>query len=192
MITDRTVDRRGFLKLSGLSAGAVALAGGAVIAGTVGRRPVGAATGQAEKAIFVYPEYPNAVVGNLADLKPGEPVFFDYPRADQRNMLVKLGKPAEEGIGPDEDVVAFSVFCAHMGAPLDNVYDHEHGVLGPCPLHFSTYDLSKSGMLVIGKATEHLPQVVLSADDAGDITASGLYGLVYGYAANLATRQEES
>lgn len=191
MVADRTVDRRRFLKLSGLGAGAMTLSGGAVIVGTVGR-PVATALGQAEKVILAYPEYPDVVVAKLDDLVPGEPIFFDYPEADQRNLLVKLGKPAHEGVGPDGDVVAFSVFCAHMGAPMDNVYDHEHGVLGPCPLHFSTYDLSKGGMLVLGKATQHLPQVVLETDDAGGITASGMYGLIYGYAANLARTEGEA
>ena len=186
MVMDRAVDRRTLLKLSGLGAGAVVLSGGAVIAGTVGRRPHGvAAASQAEKAILAYPDYPDVVVAKLADLKAGEPVFFDYPQAGQRNMLVKLDKPAEEGVGPDEDVVAFSAFCAHQGAPLDTVYNHEHGILGPCPLHFSTFDLTKSGMLVMGKATEHLPQVVLAVDAAGDVRATGMYGLIYGWPANL-------
>jgi arsenite oxidase small subunit len=182
-LTERAVDRRAFLKLSGLGTGAV-LSGGAVIVGSVGRRPHGAAA-QAEKVVMAYPDYPDTAVAKLADLKVGEPVFFDYPQQGQRNMLVKLGRPAEEGIGPDNDVVAFSVFCAHMGAPLDNVYDHDHGVLGPCPLHFSTYDLTKSGMLIMGKATQPLPQVVLTVDDAGQITATGMYGLIYGWPANL-------
>ena len=186
---EKVVDRRAFLKLSGLATGIV-MAGGAVVVGAVGRRPLGAAA-QAEKLVLAYPDYPNAAVANLADLELGQPVFFDYPQAGQRNMLIKLGKTAEEGIGPDADVVAYSAFCAHMGAPLDGVYDAEHGVLGPCPLHFSTFDLAKSGMLVMGKATQPLPQVVLSMDDAGEITATGMYGLIYGWPANLLQLETE-
>ncbi len=186
MVMDRAVDRRTFLKLSGMSAGAVVLSGGAVVVGTVGRRPFGvAAAQQGEKTVLAYPDYPDVAIAKLTDLKAGEPIFFDYPQVGQRNLLVKLGKAAEEGVGPDTDIVAYSVFCAHMGVPLDTVYNHEHGVLGPCPAHFSTFDLAKSGMLVIGKATQHLPQVVLAADDAGSITATGMYGLIYGYPANL-------
>jgi len=189
MVTDHAVDRRTFLKLSGLGAGGIALAGGAVVVGSVGRRPAGAGA-QAEKMVLAYPDYPDVAVANLADLTEGELVFFDYPQAGQRNALVKLGRAAEEGIGPDGDVVAFSAFCAHMGAPMDNVYDHEHGVLGPCPLHFSSFDLTKSGMLVIGKSTQPLPQVVLAADGAGQITATGMYGLIYGWPANLLQIEE--
>ncbi|MCD6031655.1 MAG: arsenate reductase (azurin) small subunit [Thermomicrobiales bacterium] len=183
MIVEKPVDRRAFLKLSGLATGAV-LSGGAVIVGSVGRRPVAAAA-QAEKVVLAYPDYPNVAIAMLSDLNVGEPLFFDYPQAGQRNLLVKLGRAAEEGIGPDGDVVAFSAFCAHMGAPLDNVYDQEHAVLGPCPLHFSTFDLTKSGMLVMGKATQPLPQIVLAVDDAGQISATGMYGLIYGWPANL-------
>lgn len=183
MVMEQAVDRRAFLRLSGLASGAV-LSGGAVIVGAVGRRPAGVAA-QAEKVVLAYPDYPNVAVAMLDELIEGEPVFFDYPQAGQRNMLVKLGKAAEEGMGPDGDIVAYSAFCAHMGAPLDNVYDQEHAVLGPCPLHFSTFDLTKSGMLIMGKATQPLPQVVLDLDDAGQISATGMYGLIYGWPANL-------
>lgn len=189
MAVDRSLDRRAFLKLSSIGAGTVALSSGAVIVGTVGRRPIRVAGQDAEKAIFAYPDYPDVIVGNVNDLVPGEPIFFDYPQEGQRNMLVQLGKPAEEGVGPEGDIVAYSAFCSHMGAPLQNAYNKEHGVLGPCPLHFSTFDLSKSGIMVMGKATTPLPQVVLEVDDAGEITARGMYGLIYGYAANLAQQE---
>ena len=186
MVADRTVDRRAFLKLTGAGAGAIALSGGAVIIGSVGRRPHGAAAAQqGEKVEMAYPDYPDAVIGKLADIRPGEPLYFDYPQPGQRNILVKLGKLAEEGVGPDGDVVAFSVFCAHMGAPMDEVYNHQYGMLGPCPLHFSTFDLAKSGMNVMGKAVQYLPQVVLKVDPEGSVRATGMYGLIYGWPANL-------
>ena len=132
----------------------------------------------------------DVVIPNLADVKSGEPVMFEYPQPGQRNMLVKIDKSAEEGIGPDQDIVAFSTACAHMGAPLDNAYNHEYSILGPCPLHFSTFDLTKSGMNVMGKASDHLPQVALAIDDNGDIRAIGMFGLIYGYPANLFAREE--
>ena len=185
----QTVDRRSFLKLSGLATGIV-LSGGAIVVASLGPRPLGvAAARQAEKVQFAFPEYPDVVVANIADVKSGEPVFFEYPQAGQKNMLVKIDRPAEEGIGPDGDVVAFSTACSHMGAPLDNVYTPEYGMLGPCPLHFSTFDLSKSGMNVMGKASDHLPQVALALDDNGDIRAIGMFGLIYGYPANLFARE---
>jgi arsenite oxidase small subunit len=190
MAEQQTVDRRSFLKLSGLATGIV-LSGGAVIVGAVGTRPIGvAAASQAQKVQLAYPDYPDVVVANLSDVKSGEPIFFEYPQPGQKNMLVKIDRVAEEGLGPDLDVVAFSTACAHMGAPLDNVYNHDYGMLGPCPLHFSTFDLGKSGMNVMGKASDHLPQVALTLDDNGDIRATGMYGLIYGYPANLFATQE--
>jgi arsenite oxidase small subunit len=185
----RTVDRRSFLKLSGLATGIV-LSGGAVIVGTVGRRPLGvAAASQGEKVQLAYPDYPDVVVAKLADVKSGTPIFFEYPQPGQKDMPVKIDRPAEEGIGPDEDIVAFSTACSHMGAPLDNVYNHQYGMLGPCPAHFTTFDLAKSGMNVMGKASDHLPQVALVLDANGDIRATGMYGLIYGYPANLFSKE---
>lgn len=186
MVAERELDRRAFLKLSSLGAGAIALSGGAVVVGSVGFKPFGAMA--AEKLILAYPDYPDTAVAKAADLQPGTPVFFDYPQPGQRNMLVKLVKPADEGVGPDGDIVAFSAFCAHQGAPLDKAYNHDLGVLGPCPLHFSSFDLTRSGMLVVGKATQPLPQVVLTVDATGQITATGMYGLIFGYPANLLTK----
>src|SRR5215203_488446 len=115
----QTVDRRSFLKLSGLATGIV-LSGGAVVVGSVGLRPAGvAAASQAQKVQLAYPEYPDVVIANIADVKSGEPIFFEYPQAGQKNMLVKIDRVAEEGIGPEKDIVAFSTACSHMGAPLD-------------------------------------------------------------------------
>ena len=99
----QTVDRRSFLKLSGLAAGIV-LSGGAVIVGSVGRRPLGvAAASQAEKVQFAFPEYPDVVIAKLAEVKSGTPIFFEYPQPGQKNMLVKIDRLAEEGIGPDQE-----------------------------------------------------------------------------------------
>lgn len=185
MVSEKAVDRRSFIKLSGLATGAV-LSGGAVVRAIVGARPVGAAPAlQATKVELAYPDYPSVAIANLADLKVGEPVAFEYPMPGQKNLLIKLGVPAEEGLGPDGDVVAYSAACPHMGAPLDGAYNSERAVMGPCPLHFSSFDLTRSGMQIMGKSTQPLPQVALSVDDAGAITADGMYGLIYGWPANL-------
>jgi arsenite oxidase small subunit len=56
-------------------------------------------------------------------------------------------------------------------------------VLGPCPLHLSTFDLTKHGMIVSGHAVESLPQIVLEID-GDDIVATGVMGLFYGYSQN--------
>ena len=70
-----------------------------------------------------------------------------------------------------------------MGCVLDQ-YMPEHNALGPCPCHFSTFDLANNGMVTLGQATQNLPQVLLSVED-DDIYATGVIRLVYGYADTL-------
>ncbi len=116
-------------------------------------------------------------VARLSALKPGEPHYFDYPRAGDLNMLVKLGVAAGGGIGPQADVVAFSMRCTHLGAKLQDTLQAGIQVLGPCPRHLTTFDLCRYGVVITGHATASLPQVVLELD--GDqIRAIGMQGLV--------------
>lgn len=124
-------------------------------------------------------------VASLSDLKPGEPFDFEYPLEGQRNFVVKLGAPAHGGIGEDGDIVAFSYACTHMGCPLIGMYKDEHKILGPCGCHYTTFDLTLGGMVVLGQATENLPQITLALD-GDDVYATGVMGLIYGYRDNLA------
>ena len=99
-------------------------------------------------------------------------------------MLVKLGTAAGGGVGVDNDIVAFSTLCTHMGGPMDGTYNKIHKGLGPCPLHLTTFDLTRHGIMIGGHATESLPQVMLEVE--GDaIYAVGVMGLIYGRASNL-------
>ena len=98
--------------------------------------------------------------------------------------LVKLGRPAAGGIGPDGDIVAFGTDCTHMGCPLRGAYNAEHAILGPCACHFTTFDLALRGMVVLGQATENLPQLILEIE-GDDIIAVGTLGIMYGFRGNL-------
>jgi|TARA_Y100001001_G_scaffold139622_1_gene142501 arsenite oxidase small subunit len=71
-----------------------------------------------------------------------------------------------------------------MGCPLNGMYKSEHNVLGPCTCHFSQFDLTKSGILSIGQATQSLPQVLLEVEGSGTF-ATGVTGLLYGHWNNL-------
>ena len=104
--------------------------------------------------------FPRERVASLAALGDGEPLFFDYPLVGQSNILVKLGEPAVAGVGEAGDVVAYSNICTHMGCPITD-YQPEHNVLGPCACHFTTFDLSRDGQIVLGQATQNLPRVLL-------------------------------
>ena len=128
--------------------------------------------------------YPRQKVASLSALKTGEPVAFNYPYPDVRNIVVKLGVEAGGGIGAARDIVAFNQQCPHMGGPMDGTYKPQHQVLGPCPLHLTTFDLTRHGMVVSGHSTESLPQIVLELQ-GDDIVAIGVQGLIYGYSANI-------
>lgn len=163
------------------------------------RREVLAAGAMSAAAVALYPHlaeagtktgemiasYPRLKVGKLSDLKDGESSAFNYPLDEQPNMIVKLGTEAQGGVGPAKDIVAYSVLCSHMGGSLRGRYKHEHKSMGPCPFHFSTFDLTKGGTPVHASATQNLPQITLEVD-GDDIYAVGVTGLVYGYRDNLA------
>ena len=129
--------------------------------------------------------YPVRKIGRISQLKTGEPLLLQYPYPDTQCNLVKLGTLAGAGVGPEKDIVCFTTICTHMGGPLHGTYKPEHQVLGACPLHLSTFDLTRHGMVVSGHATESLPQVLLETEN-DDILATGVMGLIYGYSANLA------
>lgn len=123
-------------------------------------------------------EFEPLAVTRLSTLETGMPRYFDYPRAGDLNMLIKLGVAAGGGIGPAADVVAFSTTCPHLGGKLRGSLQADAQVLGPCPRHLTTFDLSRHGVVITGHATAGLPQVVLRLD-GDDILAIGLQGLVY-------------
>ena len=156
------------------------LAGGA----TVSVVALGAFPGIAEAQYALKASYPRQRIGKLSALLGGKPVEFKYPYPNVSNILVRLGAPAGGGIGPEQDIVAFNQSCTHMGGPMHGTYKAEHQVFGPCPLHLTTFDLTRHGMVVAGHGTESLPQIVL--ETAGDdIYATGVLGLIYGYAHNV-------
>ena len=169
--------RRDFL-LGGAAAGAIVGAGVIVPLGFV------LADGDSTSATGArLASFPRANVARLADLEVGVPQFFNYPFEGLSNILLRMGEPVLGGIGPDRDIVAYSNVCTHMGCPI-TTYQHEHHVLGPCPCHFSTFDLGRDGIVSFGQATQNLARVLLETD-GDDIQAVGVFRLVYGLGDNL-------
>ena len=170
-----------------LSRRAFLLSGGTAVTVTLLDGPLSRVFGQG--AALKRASYPARRIGRISQLTADQPVPFQYPWKDPHSadMLVKLGVPAGGGVGPARDVVAFSTLCTHMGGPLAGQYRGQHKVVGPCPLHLTTFDLTKHGMVVSGQATETLAQVVLEAR-GDEIWATGVMGLIYGYHSNLAGR----
>ena len=165
--------RREFLFLGGAT-GAVVAIGVLVPIGLASRETV---AGDQTAAIVGF--FPRVKVASLSELEEGAPVLFDYPQVGQSSILVKMGEPVIGGVGPDGDIVAFSRLCTHMGCAVSE-YQHEYKVLGPCPCHYSTFDLVHGGMVTLGQATQNLPQLLLSVDD-DDVYADGVFRLVYGF-----------
>ncbi|MBC6407135.1 MAG: arsenate reductase (azurin) small subunit [Rhodobacteraceae bacterium] len=130
--------------------------------------------------------YPRKFIARLGDLRPDVPFDFEYPDtgAYAESILVKLGVQAGGGIGPAKDVVAFNYTCTHQGGPLQGTYQAADKALGPCPLHLTTFDLTRHGIFISGQAYQSLPQVLLELD-GDDIYAVGMFGLIYGRFDNL-------
>jgi arsenite oxidase small subunit len=134
----------------------------------------------------LYKEYPRTLVGRVSELERSIPKPFHYPHEHPfcRSLLFKLDTKAGGGVGPDENIVAFNQLCTHMGGMLEGQYNAEHQVLGPCPIHLTTFDVTRHGMVVSGQATQGLPQILLEIE--GDaIYATGVMGLIYGYHENV-------
>jgi arsenite oxidase small subunit len=131
-------------------------------------------------------DYPKKKIGILSQLKEEVPIEFQYPFESSTSSctLVKLGTPAGGGVGPQDDIVAFSNLCTHLGGPLKGTYRKGFRAMGPCPYHLTTYDLTRYGIVISGHATESLPQVLLEVKD-DEIYATGMRGLVYGRVDNL-------
>ncbi len=163
------VGRRQFLR-----GGALAAAGAA--AATVTTAPAQAAPANAQV------DYPSNRLANIADLSVNEPMDIEYPDADSPGVLLKLGTPVEGGVGPDGDIVAFSVLCPHLGFSMS--YNGEDRTLN-CPGHFSRFDVEAGGQQVWGHATSNVPQFILRVDDKGDIYAEGASDLIFGRPSNV-------
>ena len=163
------VGRRQFLR-----GGALAAAGAA--AATVTGTQAAATPANAQV------DYPSGKLANVADLAVNEPMDIEYPDADSPGVLIKLGEAVEGGVGPDGDIVAYSVLCPHKGYFMS--YNSEDRTMN-CPGHFSRFDVEAGGQQVWGHATQNLPQFTLRVDGNGDIFAEGASDLIFGRPSNV-------
>lgn len=168
-----TMNRRQFLFASGATTFTVMVT-------------MGAGKGKAAQVPALVSTYPRKKIAKLSELKQDEPLEFEYPDDGEyaASILVKLGTEAGGGVGKQKDIVAFNMTCTHQGGDMVDSYKAEHKCLGPCPLHLSTYDLTRHGILISGQAYQSLPQVLLEVD-GDDVYAVGMFGLIYGRYDNL-------
>jgi arsenite oxidase small subunit len=167
-----SMDRRDFLKLVAAGGGAITILGLA----------------SAIKALTFIPPvttqltWPKIKVTNINSLKLLTPITFNYPLTNTPNLLVKLGVKAKGGIGPDQDIVAFSDICQHLGCfygfvppkdspPCNTSYKASLSE-GYCCCHGSQYDFVDGAKVIGGPAPRPVPQVQLELDaSTGDINA---------------------
>jgi arsenite oxidase small subunit len=129
--------------------------------------------------------WPRLKLMNVKSLELLKPVTFNYPLVNTPNYLVKLGVKAEGGVGPDEDIVAFSGICQHLGcyygfqpvgtSPSCNSLYKAVVPMGYCCCHGSQYDFTRAALVIGGPAPRPLPQVMLDYDKAtGDLYVIGM------------------
>lgn len=163
------ITRRDFIKIGSATA-STTLAAGLVPAVAVAAAP-------APKA----DAYPVTRVADLASIKVDTPVTFSYPDESSPAVLVRLKQPAAGGVGPGNAIVAYSMLCTHKGCPVS--YRPERKLL-ICPCHWSSFDPSKSGQMVIGQGSQALPQITLRVQGS-TVQAVGIEGLIYGRHTNI-------
>ncbi|MGH1346763.1 MAG: Rieske 2Fe-2S domain-containing protein [Nannocystales bacterium] len=100
-------------------------------------------------------------VAELDELDDGTPIAFSLGHGPLC-FAVKLRGPAQHGVGPDQNIVAYSTLCPHMGCPIDpSAADPETGHFGPCSCHQSLFSLRNDGRLVHGRACSNLARIEL-------------------------------
>ncbi|PSN83770.1 hypothetical protein B9Q11_02615 [Candidatus Marsarchaeota G2 archaeon ECH_B_SAG-F08] len=117
--------------------------------------------------------FPRVLLGKASQLQVGQPYQYKYPLANQPNIIVKIGKKAQFGVGPDHDIVSFSNICQHLGC----IYVYENNATCPngatfpgghCPCHGSHYNFLENGKVMCGPAPRPVPRVILEYDPVTD------------------------
>ncbi|MBO67273.1 MAG: arsenate reductase (azurin) small subunit [Acidiferrobacteraceae bacterium] len=159
------VDRRNFIKAS--------------VAGAV--LPAAQLTQNTLASTSAEQVFPVLNIGTLAEVESQNVIEFSYPDSASPAILIRLEEAATGGIGPNNSIVAYSRLCTHKGCPVG--YRPGRQLL-ICPCHWSTFDPARAGTMVIGQASQSLPQVMLRLDE-DVIQAYGVTGLIYGRQTNI-------
>ena len=162
------VDRRDFIKVS------VSGVAGVVLPSA----PVGIVRGEGASGETGFPVLD---IAPLSEIPMRAVLQFSYPDDVSPSILIRLEEPGLNGVGPNNEIVAYSQLCTHKGCPVR--YRPQRKML-ICPCHWSTFDPARAGTMVIGQASQSLPQIVLRMK--GEIVqAIGVSGLIYGRRTNI-------
>ena len=128
--------------------------------------------------------FPRVKIAQLSDLQTNQPVLFNYPLDNEPNILVKLGRKADAGAGPEGDIVAYSALCQHLGcvyafqaagtSPKCNSGYKANSPVGYCCCHGSIFDFVHQASVVSGPSPRPQPRVILEIDNSGNIYAVGM------------------
>jgi arsenite oxidase small subunit len=171
--------KRNFLKIALTLSGVIAAGGVAAIAKSVTNSAVaGGGTPTGATA------FPRVKIANTSQVQVSQPMSFNYPLDNEPNVLLKLGVKADNGIGPDGDIVAYSQVCQHLGciygiqakgsSPSCTPSYVAQGPVGFCCCHGSVYDLAHGAQVIAGPSPRPQPRVLLEVDPSGDIYAVGM------------------
>ena len=94
--------------------------------------------------------WPSIKIANISTLDPATPLRFNYPLVDTPCVLVKIGQEAENGVGPDSDIVAFSDICQHLGCFYSVLTT---GSSPPCNNSYKALDQSDTAAVTVAFST---------------------------------------
>ena len=120
--------------------------------------------------------FPRVKVADTS-ISVNSPIYFVYPLDSEPNFLVKTGQKAIGGVGPNQDIVAFSQVCQHLGCTSISYQANGGSSGGPtanCSCHGSIFDMLQAANVISGPSPRPLPQVQLEVDSSGNIFAKGM------------------
>jgi len=115
--------------------------------------------------------YDEKVVGLVSKIKSAGEIDFNYPDADSPCKAVMV----------NGEIKAYSLLCTHKGCPI--MYNATKKAFR-CPCHFSEFDAELNGQMIIGQATENIPEILVKVED-DKIIAYGVNGLIFGRESNI-------
>lgn len=110
-------------------------------------------------------------------------ITFPYPLSNEINLLMHLPTSGAGGVGPNNEIVAFSGICQHLGCLPPSLRYYPSGHVPPgvteftssawkgfifCACHGSIYDPAQGAKVLAPPAPRPLPQVVMEWDPATD------------------------
>lgn len=183
-MTEHELRRRSVLASAAAATGSALAGCSSFLGGSEGNGDDGTPAEAPTERVDRLDKYPRIRVGSVESLSNGDIDTFSYPLEGTNNFITRVGDGAWGGVGPNSDIVAYSSICTHMGCSVEGQVTPDQEMAGPCPCHYTSFDLSKGGIVVDGAATTDLPQIRLDVE-GDDIYAMGVDGLVYGQRHNL-------